>query len=37
MTREQARAALILFYGFDNPSEQQITDFILYGITGVQQ
>ena len=34
MTQEQARAILILFYGIDNPTEEQISDYILYGITG---
>lgn len=31
MTREQARAILILYYGINEPTEKQIAKFILYG------
>lgn len=31
LTREKARAMLILFYRIDNPTEKQIAEFILFG------
>ena len=31
LTREKARAMLILFFGIDSPTEKQIAEFILYG------
>ena len=31
LTREKARAMLILFYRIDNPTKKQIAEFILYG------
>ena len=30
-SREQARAILILFYGIDEPTEEQITDMLVFG------
>ncbi len=29
--KHEARAALVLFYGIDNPTEKQIYFYILYG------
>lgn len=31
MTKEQARASLVLFHGISDPTEQQIDMFIIYG------
>ena len=31
LTKEKARAMLILFFGIDSPTEKQIAEFILYG------
>jgi hypothetical protein len=31
LTREKARAMLILFFGIDIPTEKQVSEFILYG------
>jgi hypothetical protein len=31
LTREKARAMLILFFGIDSPTEKQVAEFILYG------
>ena len=31
MTYKKAKAILILFYGINEPTEQQIAKFILYG------
>lgn len=31
LTREKARAMLILFYKIDNPTKKQIAEFILFG------
>ena len=31
LTREKARAMLILFFGIDIPTEKQVAEFILYG------
>lgn len=28
---EQAKATLILFYGIDNPTKEQVAKFILFG------
>lgn len=31
LTREKARAMLILFFGIDIPTEKQVAEFILFG------
>ena len=31
LTKEKARAMLILFFGVDSPTEKQVAEFILYG------
>lgn len=31
LTREKARAMLILFFGIDSPTEKQVAEFILFG------
>lgn len=31
MSKEQARATLILLYGVDDPTEKQIAMFLLFG------
>lgn len=30
LTREKARAMLILFYRIDNPTEKQVAEFVLF-------